>query len=374
MRTVTVPEVRNMIGAQQHPCISIYMPTDGGPPGRHEDRIRWKNLVRRAGRLLEDAYPAECARALMEPIADAYLERPARPGGVAVLRSPDVDARYWLPVKVPEIVVVSTSFHTKPLVSYLDRNRHYFVLALAERSVALYEGTPFSLRRLDLRVPVFRRASPGTAEAYSGVHGDTGVGRAGARHGWREPSAAHKSELLRRFRAVDRVVSSHLRDEAAPLVLAGVGYYHPIYRSVSRYPYLLEDGVEGNVEHARLDELYERAWPIVAAHETDTIATVLTQYALALPAGRAGDSLQAVAHAAARGRVRLLLHAEGVHVWGYLDPVTGDCRVHDRQRDAEDADVLDDICEMVLLRGGDVVEVPREQMPGSSPIAAVYRY
>lgn len=179
---------------------------------------------------------------------------------------------------------------------------------------------------------------------------------------------------MRRFRAVDRVLSSHLRDEAAPLVLAGVGYYHPIYRSVSRYPYLLEDGVEGNVEHARLDELYERAWPIVAAHETDTIATVLTQYALALPAGRAGDSLQAVAHAAARGRVRLLLHAEGVHVWGYLDPVTGDCRVHDRQRDAEDADVLDDICEMVLLRGGDVVEVPREQMPGSSPIAAVYRY
>ena len=61
-------------------------------------------------------------------------------------------------------------------------------------------------------------------------------------------------------------------------------------------------------------------------------------------------------------------------MWGYVDPVTGDCRVHDRQRDAEDADLLDDICEMVLLRGGDVVEVPRDRMPGAAPIAAAFRY
>jgi len=374
MRTVTVTEVRSMISTQQHPCISIYMPTDGGPPGRHEDRIRWKNLVRSAGRLLEGTYPATWARALLEPIADAFSEAPARPGGVAVLRSPDVDARYWLPVKVPEIAVVSSSFHTKPLVSYLDRNRRYFVLGLSERSMALHEGTPFSLRRLEVELPAFGRVSPGTAQAYSGVHGGTGAARASARHGWREPSAAHKSELLRRFRAVDRFVSCRLRDEAAPLVLAGVGYYHPIYRSVSRYPYLLDDGVEGNVEHARLEEIYERAWPIVAAHEGDLIATVRTQYALALAAGRAGDRLYAVAHAAARGRVRLLLHAEAVHVWGYVEPETGVCRVHDRQRDAEDADVLDDICEMVIRHGGDVVEVPPDRMPSTSPIAAVYRY
>jgi hypothetical protein len=140
------------------------------------------------------------------------------------------------------------------------------------------------------------------------------------------------------------------------------------------YPHLLEDGIEGNVEYARLSEIYERAWPIVAAYESDLSSTALAQYASARAAGRAIGGLQTVAHAAARGRVRLLLHGEAVHVWGYLDPVTGDCRVHERQQDAEDADVLDDICEMVLLRGGDVVEVPRDRMPDSSPIAAVLRY
>ena len=303
MRSVTVPDVRSMVLTRQHPCISIYMPTDGGPPGRQEDRIRWKNLVRSAERLLDDAHVSGGSKALIASIAQAYLERPNRPGTVAVLRSPDVDARYWLPVSVPEIVVVSRSFHTKPLVSYLDRNRRYFVLALAARSVALYEGTPFSLRRLDVELPRFGRVHRWTDQAY--VHVGPGV-----RHGWREPSAEHKRGLLRRFASIDRAVVRHLRDEAGPLVLAGVGYYHPIYRAVSRYPYLLEDGIEGNVEHARLDELYERAWPIVAAHETDSIATALAQYELALAAGRATDRLATIARAAARGDVRLLLHAE----------------------------------------------------------------
>ena len=119
---------------------------------------------------------------------------------------------------------------------------------------------------------------------------------------------------------------------------------------------------------------YERAWPLVAAHESDVIATALAQYASALASGRASHALPVVARAAARGRVRLVLHAEGVHLWGYVDPATGECHVHDRQRDAEDADVLDDICEMVLLRGGDVVEVPPDRMPGASAIAAVFRY
>jgi hypothetical protein len=370
MRTVTVPDVRTMVATRQHPSISIYMPTDGGPPSRQEDRIRWKNLVRGAERLLASTYAATDVKALVAPIERAYLERPARVGTVAVLRSPEVDARYWLPVQVPEIVVVSGSFHTKPLVSFLDRNRRYFVLALAERSAALYEGTPFSLRRVELALPLLGRAEPGSGEPGSGG----GAAGASARHGWRQPSAERASELRRRFRAIDRTVSQHLRDAAAPLVVAGVGYYHPIYRSVSSYPYLLEEGVEGNVEHARLGELYERAWPIVAAHEGGIIATALAQHASASAAGRAGDRLQDVAAAAAEGRVRLLLHAEGVHLWGYVDPITGDCRVHDRQRDAEDADVVDDICEMVLLRGGDVVEVPRGQMPGASPVAAVLRY
>jgi Bacterial archaeo-eukaryotic release factor family 3 len=374
MRSVTVPDVRSMVGTRQHPCISIYMPTDGGPPGRQEDRIRWKNLVRSARRLLESTYPPGEANRLISSIADAYQERPARPGSVAVLRSPDVDARYWLPVKVPEIMVVSGSFHTKPLVSFLDRNRRYFVLALAELSATLYEGTPFSLRRLDVQFPTFDQLHPETAEPYRGVHGGRGMSRASARHGWREPSAEYKSEILRRFRSIDRAVSRHLQGEAGPLVLAGVGYYHPIYRSVSCYPHLLEEGIEGNVEHARLGEIYERAWPIVAAYETDVIATALARYASGLAAERAIDGLQDVARAAARGRVRLLLHAEGMHLWGYVDPVTGDCRVHEQQWDAEDADVLDDICEMVLLRGGDVVEVPRDRMPASSPIAALLRY
>ena len=41
---------------------------------------------------------------------------------------------------------------------------------------------------------------------------------------------------------------------------------------------------------------------------------------------------------------------------------------------ADDADVLDDIAEESLKRGGEVYVVPRASMPGSGPIAALFRF
>jgi hypothetical protein len=44
-----------------------------------------------------------------------------------------------------------------------------------------------------------------------------------------------KEKLTASFRAVDTALwDDLLRNERAPLILAGVGYHHPIYRSVSR--------------------------------------------------------------------------------------------------------------------------------------------
>jgi hypothetical protein len=37
-------------------------------------------------------------------------------------------------------------------------------------------------------------------------------------------------------------------------------------------------------------------------------------------------------------------------------------------------DVLDDVAEAVLRNGGEVIVVPRERMPASTGLAAIYRY
>ncbi|MBN2371449.1 MAG: hypothetical protein JXO72_13280, partial [Vicinamibacteria bacterium] len=185
-----------------------------------------------------------------------------------------------------------------------------------------------------------------------------------------------KKEITKYFRAIDRALWPILRDERAPLVLAAVGYLHPLFLAASRYPYVLGEGIEGNVERMSSEEVREAAWPLVAAHLANAEAEVLAQYAHALPAGRATNVLQEVARAAVQGRIRILLHETGKTIWGRVNPSTGRVFVHTRprQHDTEDADIIDDLCEMTLLRCGEVFEIGPTELLRGSPIGAIYRY
>jgi hypothetical protein len=65
------------------------------------------------------------------------------------------------------------------------------------------------------------------------------------------------------------------------------------------------------------------------------------------------------------------MFAADAQQWGHLDRRTGALTVRERQSDDVDADVIDDLCEVVLLAGGDVHELPEGVLP--SKVAAVYR-
>ena len=183
-----------------------------------------------------------------------------------------------------------------------------------------------------------------------------------------------KEELLRFFNAIDRGLHEYLRDERVPLVLAAVKYYHPIYRQANRYPDLLEAGLEGNYERAPSDQIHAEAWPLVSRVLQGRIETWVARYRERAGTGRASEQLEEIAAAAVTGRVQLLLVADEESVWGMLDRKTGSVKVHARQMNADDADVLDDIAEESLKRGGEVYVIPRAWMPGSGPIAALFRF
>jgi len=382
MQILTTRELQGLVGQHQPPCLSLYLPTHRYRPGTEQDRIRFKNLLAQAASLLSEKYPGRDVGKLLAPIealstTDFWQHQE---DGLAIFSSADMFAHYRLPVGVPEIVVVSNTFHTKPLVGYLQANRHYFVLALSQNEVQLYEGTPHTLDRVEIEsLPHELRdlmSEPG-ARPYLSVRGGAGgSGQSEIHHGHGGGDEDSKRELTKYFRAIDRALWPILRDERAPLVLAAVSYYHPLFLAASRYPYILGEGIEGNVERMSTDELREAAWRLVSAYEANVEGELLGQYERALPSGRASNVLPDIAKAVAQGRVRGLLHEAGKTVWGRVDPDTGEVVVHEKQQqqDTEDADIIDDLCEMTLLKGGEVFEIaPNEALQGS-PLAAIYRY
>jgi release factor family 3 len=382
MKAITIHNFRSLLAGYEPPCVSVYMTTDPHRPGGASDHLRLKNLLRTAARELERSYARADAASFVEPLAEAFESGGARRAGagLALLRSPDVAIRYALPVPVPELTVVASTFHTKPLLSYLARDRHFFVLALSERTARLYEASPLvaeeaSEAQLPSRVEEGVREQR-SVDPYRGVHGAAGAGRAGHRRGTDGVTHARKERLARYFKAVDDRLCAFLRGRGAPLVLAGVGTHHGVYRRVTRYPHVLDVGIEGNVDHLRPDEIHRLAWPIVAEQEAHREAGAVAQFVAARSSGKTSDHLADVARAVVEGRVRVLLHAEGAHVWGHLDRNTGACHL-DVAGEASRfprADIIDDLCELTLLRGGDVIEVAPVRMPSVSPVAAIARY
>ena len=379
MKPFTVAELQQLLVDHEPPCISIFQPTHRAPPQAREDAIRFKNLLGEAERLLGAAVPGRQVAALLEPIGgllDGEMRGP-RGDGIAVFRSKDVLALYSVPFELPERVVVADSFHVRPLIRYLQSGARYYVLSLSRNAVALYEGSATGLTR------VFANGLPSSLAETLKIDDDAGFtnrhsGAAGtgatSSHGSGSGDEDRKDELEPFFRAVDEALWEVLRDEHAPLVLAGVGYYHPIYHGVSRYAHLLHDGVDGNFEHSSSSALHERAWPIVRAELQRRERRAVDEAAGLRARGLASDDLATVARAAVQGRVRRLLLARGRHVWGRLDKTSGAVDLHEIQRDAHDDDVLDDIAQAVLSRGGEVLLLEPEQLTNGTKVAAVLRW
>ena len=149
-----------------------------------------------------------------------------------------------------------------------------------------------------------------------------------------------KDDIKRYFRLIDAGLHEILKDERAPLVLAGVDYLLPLYREVTEYPHVMPDGVVGSPERVSTEELHARAWEIVTPlFDRDCESAKARYLAVAdTPTGTA-DVKRAI-RAAHQGRVETLFVAVGKHLWGTWDETTEAIHIHEAPEPG-DLDLLD---------------------------------
>jgi release factor family 3 len=380
-KPITIQELQTLLAPQLAPCISLYLPTHSRLPQARKNPVRFKNLMRAAERLLRQKYPDRETSHLLRPlreVAQGDFWR-GQMGGLALFRSSDLLRHYRIPMCYPELAFVADSFHVRPLLHFLQSNRHFYVLSLSQNSVALYEGSPYSLCQVDPpELPKSLEETFGKERWEPALNAYTvGAGQSGTvYYGYGvPPQESAKEKLGAFFRIVDTVLwDSVLRDERAPLMLVGVGYHHPIYRSVSRYPYLVEQAVEGNFDRVTAGHLHAKVWPIVRDVFRAREEQVLGEYATLSMRGQTTEDLSAIGQATVSRRVDVLLLAHRAHVWGLMDRGTGKIVQRAAQEDTHDGDVLDDLATATLAQGGEVMILERKRMPSQAAAAAILRW
>jgi hypothetical protein len=270
MRIFTRDELRILTESSQAPCVSVYMPTHRVPTENQQDRTRLKNLIRQAQEALQ-AYglrPTE-AESLLEPATRLLGAIPFwkdKADGLALFLSPGLFRQYQLPTRFESLVVVAHRFHVKPLLALLGGNE-FFVLALSQNAVKLFEGSRFGLSAIDEPEGVPKSLADALRydEMEKQLQFQTGTGVVGGKgeraamfHG--QDLADNKERIQRYFRQIDQGLRDLFREAQAPLVLAGVEYLLPIYKEINTYQYLLNGGITGNPEGVSPEDLHRQAW------------------------------------------------------------------------------------------------------------------
>jgi hypothetical protein len=189
--------------------------------------------------------------------------------------------------------------------------------------------------------------------------------------GEREPA---KDELSQYFRVIDAALREPLRDQRAPLILAGVQYLLPIYREVSSYAHLAPDEVAGNPDHLAEHELQERTWPLVQSYLEQARRDTVAKYQKLAGTGKTADDVRQIVLAAQQGQIEALFVDRAAHCWGTFDAATSHLTVRPSPAaEPGDDDLLDYAAVQTLLHRGAVYAVPADQVP-SPPAAAILRY
>jgi hypothetical protein len=203
-----------------------------------------------------------------------------------------------------------------------------------------------------------------------------GAGAQGAatHHGMGSKNDIIDSDTEHFFRAVDRaVLEHHSQPSGLPLLLAALPEHHSLFRQVSRNPFLMLDGIDIHPDSLPIDALRERAWQVLEPHYLARLAGLVETFTEAKSKELGSDDLANAASAAVAGRVATLLIEADREVPGRIDAATGQIQFGDLAHPEVD-DLLDDLGEWVLRKGGDVVIVPTERMPTQTGIAATYRF
>jgi hypothetical protein len=377
MDSITATELKALLKLPGPPYVSLYQPTR--PGGGEEDPIQFKNLIAEAEKqLTRTAMDEDDVKKMFRPatrlLKDAEFWRNTGEG-LAFFLTPTAHRGYRLPTAFTPSVTVGARFHVKPILPLVNRHDSFFVLALNQKHIRLWEGDANGLLEVELKTmptslaealrfhdrdePLLFHGPRTRVGSWGAIFSGQGVG-----------IDTVKRDLLLYFQKIDRGLHEYLPAKA-PLILASVEYLWSIYRKANRHPHLMDRGIAGNAEQWSLKELHAKAVEIVRERFERQIRQTRDRFAALAGTGRTCKEPAETVRAACDGRLETLMVALDREAWGEWDPAARSFAVHPERLNG-DEDLLNLAAIKAAAHGAKVFVLPAHDMPEASPIAGIY--
>jgi hypothetical protein len=277
-----------------------------------------------------------------------------------------------------EEMLMNTSFYLSPLIPMMTQTDYFYLLMLSKKESKLYRAGEFGIVEL-----IIDEMPNGVDDV---VHfeekedqklfrtGSSGAGGGANYHGQGAGKPDEKEHIAMYFDEVDETIwKAVLNKENVPLLLAGVEYLIPIYKSVAQYKPIWDEAITGNQQYTDLQSLHQQAVKLMEPYFQERHKKALELYgnqsATELTSSIAADVIPAAHYK----RVWHLFVQEGAHLWGSFDEMNNKLTIHETQQEG-DEDLIDKAVIRTIMNAGEVHFLPKDLMPAGSEIAAVMRY
>jgi hypothetical protein len=362
----TRSELEELLAVRDPLSVTIYVPTSPLPQEAEAGRIELKTLTGEAVRELEDVGAEK--RALMEMrepldelVADEFFwSEQAR--SLAVFAAPGRLRTFRVPNRLTSEVEVGDRFYVKPLLRAVTFPQAAFVLALAAGGVRVVEVVADG--------PAYAVEVPGLPEDLAGALGASVERSKSARLIGAEGDKVRLGQLARK---VDQALRGFLAGRQLPLILAAAEPLASIFRSLNSYPTLAPTAIPGNPQALTDEDLAAAARAVLDEIYAQELQNLREAFGTRFEDGRASSDIATVARAATIGAVDTLLVDIDDKVPGRVDEETGAVEIAHGD-DAASYGVIDELARRVMLSGGRVLAVRRDDLPDDAPVAAILRH
>jgi hypothetical protein len=384
MELLTKELMQELLAADQEPCLSIYLPTHRKHPENLQDTIRYKNLLKQLEVSLARKYSNGEVKKHIEPFEALAGDNDTWNhtfDGLAVFSSTGLFKVVGVHKSFEELAMVADSFHTKPLMQYLQSADRYHVLGLSFHDIRLFEGNRHSLAEIELLPDIPRTITDALGDELTDKHstvssyGGTGGESTSMHHGHGGRNEEMEKDAERFFRVVaNNIYERYSKPTGLPLILAALTEHHSLFERVSKNPLLLSKSIAVNPTSVSTDKLVKLAWEIMEPEYNLKLDNFVSRFEQARVNGKGSDDYKEVAVAAVEGRVdTLIVEADRIIPVRITNLVTGNTQKKDLINPKVD-DLLDDMGALVMKMGGQVMVLPAGKMPSETGLAAIFRY
>lgn len=360
-----------LTSVQEGPCVSIYIPN----LLPKTLKVEYENLFRQAQHLLSFEKRSELKKTILDKLQQfqphRYLNGDNR--GLALFANKHWNAIYVSPKEFQSRVVVADSFHLKPLLKELQNSKKFYVLTLTltealmlQSDAGHFSETHNFLLHQSAHSSSIHWKHQDESDTFQLPYMQSKTRARGV-----VDDKFKKRSLHLFFKWIEAIISKSADYKSTPLIVFTNHHLFKAYKSLSSHPNPHLRKIEIGHGLPRTEFLIDQSNIEIKKIEATGKLMDKSRTSDLSSKGLLIDDIFKISKAALRGEIQTLYLQENIELWGRFHRQSGEIKIHEKQLDSHDDDILDDIACEVIRRGGEVIVLPVKEMPSSAPASAL---